>query len=385
MGQIEGRIKIMKRKITIVFVFIALIIKGQEWKIVDETDGQIFPSAVISMAHITEDKLKELMPIDTNDNEIGNTNGWVFLIIKTIEPNSKIKIELNKTNFFDQSVIEFILPKSNYEYNVYPEVIWDYEKLLNINQPTTANFTIKITINGKELGQKNRIMSIRSINECLYGQIDPETNKFIDLSYLFAAYVNENNPLIDEILKEALDTKIINSFNGYQDDNTNVNSQIFSIWYVLQKRGFKYSSITKTSQTSKLVYSQRVRAFENSLYTSQANCVDGTVLFASILRAIGIEPILIMVPGHMFLGYYVDKEHTTYSCLETTMMGNVNLEDYPTLESQLNISRQSFDEAEDLALKRVQEDLTKFYDDNQDYKMIEISDSLRLLIQPIGK
>ena len=337
------------------------------------------------MAHITEDKLKELMPIDTNDNEIGNTNGWVFLIIKTIEPNSKIKIELNKTNFFDQSIVEFILPKSNYEYNVYPEVIWDYEKLLNINQPTTANFTIKISINGKELGQKNRIMSIRSINECLYGQIDPETNKFIDLSYLFAAYVNENNPLIDEILKEALDTKIINSFNGYQDDNTNVNSQIFSIWYVLQKRGFKYSSITKTSQTSKLVYSQRVRAFENSLYTSQANCVDGTVLFASILRAIGIEPILIMVPGHMFLGYYIDKEHTTYSCLETTMMGHVNLEDYPTLESQLNISRQSFDEAEDLALKRVQEDLTKFYDDSQAYKMIEISDSLRLLIQPIGK
>ena len=67
------------------------------------------------------------------------------------------------------------------------------------------------------------------------------------------------------------------------------------------------------------------------------------------------------------------------------MMGHVDLEDYPTLESQLDISRQSFDEAEDLALKRVQEDLTKFYDDSQDYKMIEISDSLRLLIQPIGK
>lgn len=375
----------MKRNITIVFVFIAIAIKGQEWKIVDETDGQIFPSAVISLAHINEDKWKELAPDDTN--EIGNTIGWLFVKITTTEPNSKIKIELNKTNFFEQSVVEFILPKSNYEYNVYPDVIWDYEKLLNINQPTTANFTIRVTINGKELGQKNRIISLRSINECLYCTFDPKTNEFNDLSFLFAAYVNENNPLIDEILKEALDTKIINSFVGYQLDNTQVYSQIFSIWYVLQQRGFKYSSITQTSQTSKIVYSQRVRAFENSLNTSQANCVDGTVLFASILRAIGIEPILIMVPGHMFLGFYLDNEHTTYTCLETTMMGNVNLEDYPTLESQMDISMKSFEDAEEVALKRVQADQTKFTNGGYqtEYKMIVISDSLRLIIQPIGK
>lgn len=87
MGQIEGRIKIMKRKITIIFVFIALIIKGQEWKIVDETDGQIFPSAVISMAHITEDKLKECIEmIEKNEMPINS-----YLIM-----NSKAKLNNNQ-------------------------------------------------------------------------------------------------------------------------------------------------------------------------------------------------------------------------------------------------------------------------------------------------
>lgn len=375
----------MKKSVTILLVCISFLVRGQDWSIIDETDGQIFPSAVLCLANINEDKLKELAPNEIN--EIGNKNGWIFLRISTSEPYSKIKIELNETNFFKKSVFEYTLPQANYEYDIYPEIIWDYEKLLNNNQPAMVNFTMKVSINEKELGQKNKIISIRSINECLYGIVDPETGEYTDLSFFFAAYVNENNPLIDEILKQALDTRIINSFSGYQHDEEKVESQIFSIWYVLQQQGFKYSSITKTSQASKVIRSQRVRPFETSLSTSQANCVDGTVLFASILRAIGIDPILILVPGHMFLGYYLNDKHTSYSFLETTMLGDVHLEDYSTSESQFAKSLESFERAKEYAINRVQNDESKFTDVafETGYKMIDISDELRSIIQPIGK
>ena len=33
---------------------------------------------------------------------------------------------------------------------------------------------------------------------------------------MFAAYVNENHPYLDKILKEALATKITDAFDGYQ-------------------------------------------------------------------------------------------------------------------------------------------------------------------------
>jgi hypothetical protein len=51
--------------------------------------------------------------------------------------------------------------------------------------------------------------------------------------------------------------------------------------------------------------------------------VDGSVLFASVLRQIGIEPILVLVPGHMFMGFYLDPECTKPEFLETTMMGSI--------------------------------------------------------------
>jgi hypothetical protein len=57
--------------------------------------------------------------------------------------------------------------------------------------------------------------------------------------------------------------------------------------------------------------------------------VDGSVLFASVLRKIGIDPFLIEIPHHMFLGFYLDKEHRQPSYLETTMMGVTDLSQYP--------------------------------------------------------
>lgn len=64
-----------------------------------------------------------------------------------------------------------------------------------------------------------------------------------------------------------------------------------------------------------------MRFIDESLGNTQANCVDGTVLFASVLRKIGIEPSLVTVPGHMFLGFDLNEAGTGQAYLETTLLG----------------------------------------------------------------
>jgi hypothetical protein len=44
-------------------------------------------------------------------------------------------------------------------------------------------------------------------------------------------------------------------------------------------------------------------------------------LFASILYKIGIHPILVRMPDHMFVGYWLNEEHEGYAFLETTLLG----------------------------------------------------------------
>ena len=54
--------------------------------------------------------------------------------------------------------------------------------------------------------------------------------KFHDTGIFFAAYVNEENPMIDKLLREALDTRIVNRFLGYQGGAEVVDRQVYALW-----------------------------------------------------------------------------------------------------------------------------------------------------------
>jgi hypothetical protein len=76
------------------------------------------------------------------------------------------------------------------------------------------------------------------------------------------------------------------------------------------------------------VVSQTVRFLDDSIDATQANCVDGTVLLASVLRKIGLNVYLTMVPGHCLLAFALGKEEEADILgLETTMLGATELGD----------------------------------------------------------
>ena len=295
------------------------------FEITDQLGGNIFPATILSTA-TTDANL--IVPADSD--YIGNPKSCIAIRLKNSYANSKLRIEVAETPFFSQSVSEFILPKAGKEYLVFPDIIWNYQALRDNNQAVPVSISVKAELNKKELPQRLKTISMRSINECPLGYVDDKM-KFHDTGEFFAAYVNEEHPQIDKLLREALDTRIVNRFLGYQGNahqSENVDKQVYALWNVLQKRNFKYSSTTNTSLSSNVVYTQRVRTLDDALESSQINCVDGSVLLASLMKAININPILVRIPGHMFVGYYTDKSHKNMNFLETTMIGDVNLDDF---------------------------------------------------------
>jgi hypothetical protein len=206
--------------------------------------------------------------------------------------------------------------------------------------------------------------------------------------------INEDNPKIDDVLKEALSTRIINRFIGYQRDSMSVINQVYALWNVLQRRHFKYSSISNSSLSSNFVFAQRIRTFDDAMKSSQINCVDGSVLFASLMRAINITPILVRLPNHMFVGFYTDKQHRNKKFIETTMIGDVNLDDYFPEEnldstllsmSQNQASRMAFEKSMEYAEKQYYKHAEKLNKQSAGYMYLEITSEMRKKIQPIGK
>jgi len=101
--------------------------------------------------------------------------------------------------------------------------------------------------------------------------------------------------------------------------------QVCAIYSALQKD----YNITYVSSTISFpqMNSQRVRFPNDALILGEANCIDGTVLFASALENIGIEPLIVLVPGHSYVGWKRGTNSNKYEFLETTMIGTSNFID----------------------------------------------------------
>ncbi len=364
-----------------------------DYEITDPLGGNIFPSAILSVATTDAQIIK---PADGNC--VGNPKSGISITLRSGRPNSIVRIELAETPFYARSVSTFVLPEADTDYTIYPDILWRYDALRDNDQAEPISVVANVEMNGKAMGQKMRTFSVRSINECLIGYVRPLKNgktTFVSTRQYFAAYVNEENPLIDKVLREALNTRIVRRFLGYQVGTAaSVDKQVYALWRVLQQRNFKYSSISYSSLSSNVVYSQRVRTFDDALNASQINCVDGSVLFASLLRAINITPVLVQTPGHMFVGYYTDASRKELTFLETTMIGDVDLDDYfpgerldstMTGRTQGEMSRLTFDKSKEYANAEFQRNKAKVLKNEPGYMFVEISKGLRRSIQSVGR
>lgn len=363
------------------------------------TGREIYPSALISTATVdwNTDEEDEEAEVGT----YGDENGWLGIVLYDAPAGAKVTVEITADGgWLKPSKLSIVTGDDDEEVMVIPKGIYDYDALHQIRQQKPVNVTTKVTVNDVVLDEVTETMILRSVNECPFAVLFVDDGPPEDVSWLFAGYVNENHPWIDGLLKEALTTGLVDSFDGYQSgDPDKVIAQVFAIWNTLQRRGLKYSDIT-ASPPSKYVAAQVVRFLDDSIENKQANCVDGTVLMASILTKISINAHLVLVPGHCYLAFDLapnDEEGETTLGLETTMLGNKTLKPLEDLSKLPQKARDkvhgkeqqesfnTFANAIGHGSSDLEANLEKFGDEeNPQYVFVSIKEARQFGIMPIA-
>ena len=164
-----------------------------------------------------------------------------------------------------------------------------------------------------------------------------------------AAWMTSNAKEIEEFLGTAKQRVKYGALPGAPSGNNAANgmfaglqaptfSQVRALYDALKAKGLSY--VMDPTVLSEFGYAQRTRLPADVLRSTNAQCLEGTLLFATLLRAVGLEPILVRVPGHAFVGWKVteaDKQDPTFkdvidpnngvAYLETTMIGNATFEE----------------------------------------------------------
>ena len=345
---------------------------------------EIFPAEILALAsrHVQQ---------QPPPRYLGDPNGALGVVLVSPKADAKVRVSIKVDRLAEESTFETTLPEANQQYEIWPTIRFDTRALARIREsfPTTAVFSV--SIDGASAGEQSRTIQVRSVNDVPFAYVTKD-KRVRDVSPLFAAFVDENHPYIDRLLQQALRVNVIQRFAGYQGSPQEVIREVFSIWNVLQRQGVKYSSITTASGESRAVLSQHVRFLDETVQNSQANCVDGTVLFASVLYKLGIYPVLVKIPGHMFLAFYTDAQRQHISFLETTMVGAPGLSSiqrnwtFKTADGYLSSeSYRQFSGALNYGEQEFQKVADQFKTKTPGYLLIDVQAARRAGISAVGR
>lgn len=174
-------------------------------------------------------------------------------------------------------------------------------------------------------------------------------DRIIDLSKHVAAWVTPNAPAVIEMLRVAADHHPRGKLWGYQGEGSlaertaRTRGQVNAIFEALKAEGqITYIDAPISFGRDPQNIQQRVNFPADSLRYRQANCLDGAVLYASLLERASIHPVIVLIPGHAFVGWEVWKRTGTYEYLETTMTGS------HTFDEARKRGMREFDQARDM-------------------------------------
>ena len=174
------------------------------------------------------------------------------------------------------------------------------DNLLSLTEKVASNLTLRIRTAEEILKEQVFPISFMAYNQ--WNGIDCYPQ-------LLASFITPNHPCIASIVKRASQhlNRLCNTsdFTGYICGNKeHIRFQIEAIYCALQEEKLSYTLGIPSYEEK----GQRIRLANEVIDSKLGNCMDLTLLFAACLEYIGINTLLILELGHIYLGAWLIPE-----------------------------------------------------------------------------
>lgn len=205
------------------------------------------------------------------------------------------------------------------------------DRLQTVNELTRATLHIEVHDLDRKSEEHHSTFPIWLLaHDGAYNGIrDPATGRWIDLSPYLAAWVTPGVDAVLRVLHRAAGLHPQHYISGYPLEAAQVEEQIKAIYLALKGEDIRYAYAALALGGQQETRVQCVRLPRQVLETRQANCLDATLLFASLLEAAALNPAIVIIPGHTFLGWETQPNSGLWDYLETSLTG-----DYDFIDAQ---------------------------------------------------
>ena len=242
-------------------------------------------------------------------------------------PKRRVRISSYIDGYSARAVTTFELAiNETHEFKQLPTLFPDRIRDVNELTRATLNVVVEDLDGSVELHETEPIWLLARASAPL-SVMDPQTGHWQDLTRYLGAFVTPNAPSLMTFLREAARLHPDGHLVGYQGGPEQVVPQVKALFDALKSKAeITYVNSVIDFSPQQGFASQRVRLPRESLADKEANCIDGTVLFASLLEGISMSPAIVLVPGHAFLAWETWRGSNEWRYLETTMIGSSTFE-----------------------------------------------------------
>jgi hypothetical protein len=158
----------------------------------------------------------------------------------------------------------------------------------------------------------------------LHSAYDLYWGKSFSNAQFIARWVTPHDPAVLRLVAEARRYVRNGRMPGYGGGNkVNVDPQVrvqaAAIFQALRHSGVSYVTSIYTFGDFRSD-AQRIRLPQETLTLDTANCIDVSVAFASAVENLGMDPAIVIVPGHAFAGVRLGREAQDWLYLDLTVL-----------------------------------------------------------------
>ena len=197
--------------------------------------------------------------------------------------------------------------------------------LYKISESTPVNFYVKLSYRDLVISEKTFDIIITPMNEA--------SSIAYNLEQL-ACFVTPNAQEVVEVIKLAKEElnvirKTESDFIGYQaNDIDSVREEMMAIYNALKSIGINYSNPPASFNLF-----QSVRLPSEVINNKFGTCLDLSILYCACLESVGLNPILIIIDGHAFVGCFLeDTGFVEKVCTDPSKVFNLSAKDNMSIE-----------------------------------------------------
>jgi hypothetical protein len=272
------------------------------WSVDIAPDGEIFPVLDLSQARAA------------SKDAAGDGSGLVAVRATTDAPR-ELRLTVETEGLAEPATVEARTLRGGVPVELRPRLTWDAAYVRGLASPRVQPMRIRIEAKGLASEVRELTVRVHPLDEALY--YFREGHDRVDLAWVFAAYVDPHDAAVEAVLDLARDAGTPVG-EGRAEARLD---QVRAVWNALEAHGLRYAAGDPAIGRGPSLYSQRVRLVAESWAERRANCIDSSVLIASVLERIGIPSFIVLVPRHAFVGFYAGANRSRPEFLETTLLG----------------------------------------------------------------